>query len=381
LAPPKAPAPPTAAASPEPEPVRSDGMTDQDWLAALEAWHVDPSTWNVEELGPPPDAPNNIPSEIKARFNDRVRKRAERRREADAAAAKRSAADAELRARLIHATGGNFQPGHGIDDVSPIRAALELVPLDRVVSAIRSKTDRKMFPKNEPATSWREDRLLREIAECYFRSIIQPRLVAAWAAAGKTPATKAPSLPPDAPMPDIDRGRHDDPSAPPGPHVMQPDVALAMPQEDASASEALPAVKVPPEPESAPAVPPENGSASSGDGAAEPDSELPEAPEAAAPPGVVGREQVLAAFKRNGTSPQPAAPQPATPPPRPQERPWFAGERQATPEPEMSDEGWEELIAGFVAGNVAWNTRRLGPEPGNHGCRAPQSVLRRYRLL
>jgi hypothetical protein len=90
------------------------------------------------------------------------------------------------------------------------------------------------------------------------------------------------------------------------------------------------------------------------------------------------RESIMAAFNRP-RQPQPAPPQ-HQPAQRQAERPWFAGERQATPEPEMSDEGWEELIAGFVAGNINWNARRLGPEPGNHGCRAPQSVLRRYRL-
>jgi hypothetical protein len=28
-------------------------------------------------------------------------------------------------------------------------------------------------------------------------------------------------------------------------------------------------------------------------------------------------------------------------------------------------EGWEELVSGYVAGNVNWNTRRLGSPPGS----------------
>src|SRR6266850_6703352 len=103
-----------------PEPVR-DGISDQDWLAALETWSIDRS-WDTE-LGPPPDQPNNIPADIKLRFNDRQRKRAERRREAEAAAAKRTAADAELRDKLIAATGGNIVRTSALDDVGPIKLA------------------------------------------------------------------------------------------------------------------------------------------------------------------------------------------------------------------------------------------------------------------
>jgi hypothetical protein len=85
-------------------------------------------------------------------------------------------------------------------------------------------------------------------------------------------------------------------------------------------------------------VPPENGSAPPDDSVAEPSpepvSELPDgmlsdlaaaAPAVPAPqpddvrPAAVGREQILASFRRNGTPPQPAPLQP-----RPAERPWFA---------------------------------------------------------
>src|SRR5258708_739981 len=73
---------------------------------------------------------------IEARFADRVRKRQERRKEAEAAVAKRAAADAELRAKLLAATGGNYTPGPGIDDLAPLKRAPGLVPLDRLLSGI-----------------------------------------------------------------------------------------------------------------------------------------------------------------------------------------------------------------------------------------------------
>jgi hypothetical protein len=200
-------------------------------------------------LGRCSNEPDEIPPGVRVRFTDRLRKRLERQRDREAALARQIEADRELRDRLIAATGGNIIRSSALDDVAPIKLALELVPIDRIVSAIRSKTNKKLFPGNEPATSWREERLLREIADSYFRSIIQPRLVAAWAAAGKTPAPTAQnSPPPAAPMADIDelRRRHDSPSATAGPHSLSPpDAAPSAPdmaQKPADASEPLPAV-------------------------------------------------------------------------------------------------------------------------------------------
>jgi hypothetical protein len=100
-------------------------------------------------------------------------------------------------------------------------------------------------------------------------------------------------------------------------------------------------------------------------------AESPAAPPDDGAPVAAGREQVLAAFARNRTPPPLAAPQPAQQHPQP--------ERQ--PEPErISDDGWEEIIAGYKAGMVHWNVRRLGPEPGQPGCRAPRNVLRGFGL-
>jgi hypothetical protein len=204
--------------SPPPPSTPEDEAT---WLSALEAWAVDPASWSAE-LGPPLDqADNRIPPDVRLRFTDRVRKRALRRKEADEAAAKRAAADRELLDQLIAATGGNIIRSSAIDDVAPIKMAMELVPVDRILSAIRCKTDRKMYPKNEPATSWREERLLREVAQSYCNAIVIPSLVEAWSKA--TAKTQAPNLPPVGQMlDDIDelRRRHDHEHAPPGPHSL-----------------------------------------------------------------------------------------------------------------------------------------------------------------
>src|SRR5215467_15294155 len=48
-------------------------LPDGDWLAALEAWALDPSSWDADRLGPPIDqADNQIPPAIKLRFNDKL---------------------------------------------------------------------------------------------------------------------------------------------------------------------------------------------------------------------------------------------------------------------------------------------------------------------
>jgi len=183
LAPPPKPKPPEP---PPPTPV-----DDQLWFEALERWAIDPSSW-PEELGPRPDQrPNRIPPDVAIRFNDRVRKREPRRRDAEAAAAKRVADDAQLRAKLAEACHGNIVMGAGIEDVRAVQAALELVSLERVLQAVRSVTDRRIFPKNEPARAWSEPRLLKKIAEDFCRFDVVPRLVENWKAAGTAPQKPA----------------------------------------------------------------------------------------------------------------------------------------------------------------------------------------------
>jgi hypothetical protein len=158
----------------------------------------------------------------------------------------------------------------------------------------------------------------------------------------------------------------------------------------------------PPEPESAPAVPPaqpdampDNRPANGPEPAAvdakppvKASKEMPPSPDVAAAAPVVpavpvpdGRAAVLAAFNRTRTppSPPPAPPQPPRPAP-PQSR---QVQRQVERPPErqaISRGGWEELVSGFVAGNVNWNTKRLGAPPGDPDCRAPRDLLRSFGL-
>jgi hypothetical protein len=186
LAAPKQVDPPKPAPS-QPEPVRSDGHTAEEWFAAFEAYMVDPASWDAEKFGPSVDQPGHrIPRDIALRFSERLRRREERRRDREAAAARQAAADRELHGRLLAATYGNHSPELAAGgDLSAIRTALELIPLESVLHSIRMKTDKRIYPPNEPATSWRERRLLKKIAEDYCQSILVPSMVAAWEAAGK----------------------------------------------------------------------------------------------------------------------------------------------------------------------------------------------------
>jgi hypothetical protein len=122
LAPPRPPEP-KHAAPPDPEPARSDAMTNPDWWSdALEAWLLDPSTWDVDELGPPLDRPDHrIPRDIATRFADRLRKREERRRDRGAAAARQAEADRVLRDQLLAACNGNYSRDLPTADLAPVR--------------------------------------------------------------------------------------------------------------------------------------------------------------------------------------------------------------------------------------------------------------------
>jgi hypothetical protein len=125
LVPPKPPSPP------KPEPPSRNGHTNEEWSARIEAWQVNPASWNVEEDGPPPNDPNHrIPQDVVCRLKDRQKREREK-------AVKQAAADAELRNQLLAACRGNFTPGPGLDDMAPVQAILELVPVDYILYAIR----------------------------------------------------------------------------------------------------------------------------------------------------------------------------------------------------------------------------------------------------
>jgi hypothetical protein len=244
LAPPK---PPEAKPAPLPEPVRGDGMTDQQWFDALELWIEDPDTWDRAEIGPRPNEPGRrVPADIVARGVDRSRKRQERRKDAEAASARQEAADRELRDKLKDATGGNFTPGPGIDDLGPIQAAMEFgVPLTDILFAIRYMHHPQSCPKNEVATTWRSAALLKRVAEDYVRFRIVPSLVAAWGAA-KAPGGKR--------------------TAQAAGDVSTMDTPETSPGKPVQLVEAAPATPPPPDLENAPAAPPANGSAMPDDG-------------------------------------------------------------------------------------------------------------------
>jgi hypothetical protein len=242
-----APARPPEAKRPStpPPPTLEDEAT---WFAALDGWINDPETWDRERFGPRPDEPGRrIPAGVVAKGVDRNRKRLERQRDREATLARQAAADQELRTKLLHACNGNYSSSLATDDLSSIKSVLEIVPIDRVLTTIRCKVDKRSYPANPTLLSWSDPVLLKEIAENYCRTMIVPRLVDAWSKAGTAPATKArESSPPAAPMADIDelRSHHDDPHAPPGPHNLpKPDAAPSAPdtaQKPADASEALP---------------------------------------------------------------------------------------------------------------------------------------------
>jgi hypothetical protein len=133
----------------------------------------------------PPPEPKPVPDPDRARIEaalarDCERKQDARRRDREAALARRAEADRVLRDQLLEATGGNFMPGPALDHLRCIRAAMELVPLDCILGAIRNKTDRVLCPVNEPLARWDEPRILKAIAERYTRFILTPRLVAEW---------------------------------------------------------------------------------------------------------------------------------------------------------------------------------------------------------
>jgi hypothetical protein len=190
----------------EPPPPSPAGHRDEEWIARIGAWQVNPASWNIEEDGPPPNDPNHrIPLDVVGRFKNRQARDAKEREKRECAAAKQEAADRELRNQLLAACNGNFTPGPSLEDLAPIKAVLEIVPLDCVLSAIRWKVCKLCCPANPTLTSWRDPRLLKAIGEYFCEAILIPSMVDAWAAAGKAagkPRERVAAVPATPPTPE-----------------------------------------------------------------------------------------------------------------------------------------------------------------------------------
>jgi hypothetical protein len=185
--------PPKPKLPPKPPPptVSSDGRPVQQWLDWLSSWYVG-AAWQGH--GSAPDQPGHqIPIDVVYLWN--ARKAELKRAAAEKAAAEKAAAapppkaaakpapprkaaaaaeDAALLDKLLAATNGNFVDGTDLGDVGPIKAALEVAPLEHVLSVVRSKADRRIFPKNPPLRSWGDPALLKAIAESFCKSVVRP---------------------------------------------------------------------------------------------------------------------------------------------------------------------------------------------------------------
>jgi hypothetical protein len=356
---------PSAQAARPAEPVRQpqpeSAPTDEEWLAALEAHLINPASWDVAKLGPPPVSPDHrIPADIFARFADRVRKRQARRRDAEVAAARQAEADRALRDSLLatcrHGSRQNYAPDLVSADLAPIRALLTLgVPFDCIRLAVQWRTE------TEVLASWRDERLLRKAWEFFGRLEIIPQLMKAGGSA---------------------------------------------PQKPVDASEASPAGQVPTDAENAPAAhqrgsvaipgdelaPLAEAEAQAGNMGQDHIDQAATTPEAVSPqeadervflengqnlarPPAADRASILAAFRRGPAPPQPAPqPQPAQPDVG---KPWFAGSNEPARDDSLSDDAARFLLEGWRAGNVTWS-RKHGPPPGSPGCKIPSRILREF---
>jgi hypothetical protein len=178
IAPVKPPRPLKPVAPPPGEPPQiREGHTDAEWLALIETYHRT-GQWDRERDGLPPDAfGHKVPLDIIMRLNLR---QAEAKKAAEKVAARKAAAaaaDAALLEQLLAVTNGNHVDRPDLWDVGPIKAALETVPIEHVLSVVRSKADRRIFPKNPPLRSFRDAALLRAIAESFCKAVIIPNMV------------------------------------------------------------------------------------------------------------------------------------------------------------------------------------------------------------
>jgi hypothetical protein len=364
---------------PQPEPAQGD-VTDQQWFDALEAHLIDPASWDPQKLGPPPVSPDHkIPADIFARFADRVRKREQRRREAEAAAAKRAEADRELREKLLescrHGSRQNYAPELVGADLTPVKMLLALgASIDVIELAVRWRTE------TEVLSSWHDEWLLRKAWEFFGRIQILPRLMQGRAEAPPKPAGASEAVPAVQVPPNQENAQSvssevpgsisgDEPGGPDQAEV-QVDMrgALAKSGDQDRGVDDLSQDQV---------VKPEDDQETTTTPAPSP-TDTADIMSAVARAPAADRESILRAFRRTEASAQPAQRQPAPNP----GRPWFAGPReQPQPRHELNEAAVDELIQGWKSGNLAWPKRFLGEYPPGHpGCQLSRETLRRNGL-
>jgi len=70
-----------------------------------------------------------------------------------------------------------FRVGPALDDLSVIKKALKVVPLDRLLMTIRCKVDPRSYPGNPAVVSWSDPVLLTAIATDFCKALMVPGLV------------------------------------------------------------------------------------------------------------------------------------------------------------------------------------------------------------
>ena len=83
--------------------------------------------------------------------------------------------DAELLEQLLSAANHNVVPGHGIEDVGPVRVMLESgITFDDVLYTLKSQVDRRAFPGNRALASWSEHLFVLDVTATYGRRVMLP---------------------------------------------------------------------------------------------------------------------------------------------------------------------------------------------------------------
>jgi hypothetical protein len=173
---------PVLPAIPEEARRASDGRTFGEWLQWLRSWDQgDP--WRGPGEAPDQDG-SLVPLDVlipwRAEKNVRV---------------ERLAQDIALLEQLLEATGGNIVKSDALADLRPIHVMLASeIPLDRIISVIKGKHDRRCFPANPPLTSWSD--LFKPVAEDHARFVLARRMVARWEERLASPSAKTRNAPP-----------------------------------------------------------------------------------------------------------------------------------------------------------------------------------------